>query len=995
MRIRPLHFLALLCIPLFSGQGFTSMQAGIYAPDTASTHFLAVRRTLETFGIPYTVSTRMAALKKCPAVIAAGPLREKSLVSAEVQEMYRYAEEGGALLLAGEIGKSLFPLAGITKAVASQKRFFIRVREPATDSILRYVTHRNEKTWRLGNPKLFKKTVWTFGAGLKDAAPLARFDDSTVALCRREVGPGKVYYLAVGWDAAILTPQIGMDREAQENWVNFFEPTTDMFMLLMKALYQASAFPYFYASLHPGFFRTSLILTHDVDARESFRNAVVFAKMEKRYGFKSTFFITTKNFTDSTDTAYFTPAAAGYVRELDSMGFSVGSHTVSHLKAMDRFPLGQRLAARSEYRPLVKKTLYGELQVSRWLLQDCGVRPLSFRTGHLSYPPQLAGALEECGYRINSTFSAGDVMCNFPFYALASRNLGAAETRVLEIPVTLDESMGFLTKGNADKVVGHWASVIRENMDNEAVTTLLIHPNILGYKYRAEQALLEKVQSKKVWIGDLESYWRFHREREKVRVERAEYRNHTLVLTLNTPYEDIPADFSLVAGPWPAIKKIRVHDNRNKVLSFSMERESGRVRLWSIGLDQRFYEFQRKMVVSIAILFLAVILLLCAFLCFQRMAAKVRAKVEKPAEYEEKALAVLFSEQEPGEKVAGLRKLGRPDHARRILLEQTGYLKGKEKETLAGIYRVMGFFRRDIAELKKRGWWKRAAAAGRLGQLGDSDAEADLLPLLSDKQVEVRIAAAVALGQTRSIGAIPDIIKAVETSDPFTAGMMVQALVPVKAEARRYLIKMVEEEPSNPGLQAQAVAVLGELRDIEAVPALVPLLDSPDLDLKLAILTALGKISDEGVLPAVYPLLVSENEALRTAALRTVARIGSAAAVPELMKFAEAADARFARDAINALVSLGDAGKGELIRLILHGADRAPDALQALQECGYFDEQVMAYTSGNIDRQFEHAEVFLTLLIRRGFVKRIGDLSTREGYERLAELLEQEKGKGS
>src|SRR2546430_9055136 len=45
--------------------------------------------------------------------------------------------------------------------------------------------------------------------------------------------------------------------------------------------------------------RTGLCLSHDVDAREAFRNALTFAQMEAGLGVRSTFFVTTKYFTRS------------------------------------------------------------------------------------------------------------------------------------------------------------------------------------------------------------------------------------------------------------------------------------------------------------------------------------------------------------------------------------------------------------------------------------------------------------------------------------------------------------------------------------------------------------------------------------------------------------------------------------------------------------------------------------------------------------------------
>ena len=185
-------------------------------------------------------------------------------------------------------------------------------------------------------------------------------------------------------------------------------------MLLLKAFYQNHIVPHFTRGFSPGRTKTALLLSHDVDARESFVNSLEYARLERKYGVRSTFFITTKNFSDHTDTAYFTPAAQKAVKTLHEWGFHIGSHSVSHAKDFEFIPKGKRLDRADNYRPLKRKTVYGELQLSKKLLADLGIKVNSFRAGHLAYHPDLGGVLDSLNYSVNSTASANDIMCNFP-----------------------------------------------------------------------------------------------------------------------------------------------------------------------------------------------------------------------------------------------------------------------------------------------------------------------------------------------------------------------------------------------------------------------------------------------------------------------------------------------------------------------------------------------------------------------------------------------------
>src|SRR3970282_1638445 len=164
-----------------------------------------------------------------------------------------------------------------------------------------------------------------------------------------------------------MWPQVAGSCEPARLWINSFEPSGDVFRLLLRGLYEDAVHPFLLVHTIPEGRQTALVLSHDVDARESFRNALDFARMEAALGVRSTFFVTTKYFTDSTDIGYYTPARARFIQQVKRMGFEVGSHSVSHSLSFGKFSVGSGQASRASYDP-GRPTVFCEVRGSQQLL---------------------------------------------------------------------------------------------------------------------------------------------------------------------------------------------------------------------------------------------------------------------------------------------------------------------------------------------------------------------------------------------------------------------------------------------------------------------------------------------------------------------------------------------------------------------------------------------------------------------------------------------------
>jgi peptidoglycan/xylan/chitin deacetylase (PgdA/CDA1 family) len=482
--------------------------------------FQALRRIFDIQGIPYRVLTDTANLRRFRFVIAGGALTNVGLSAEKANALYDYVELGGTLFAAGEIGNRVFQLFGVRQHAPSRRRY--RLYLAGDDESFLYLDRPNERTISLGNGErhFYDEVIWSHGyLPAEGCIPLGTFEDGSMGFARNQYGRGTAYLLGLSFSESVMLPQVGDDFEAQRRFVNSFEPSADVIMLILKALYESRYEPFLYLCTAPYARTTALILSHDVDAQTAFVDSLKFAALENRFGAKSTFFINTKYFSDWMDIDYYNVEAnREAIEELHRLGYEIGSHTVSHYKKFSSVDEGNASVTFDSYDPEKRITVQGEVRVSKELL-DRDVRgqdTVSFRAGDLEFPHMLIRVLEESGYLYDSTHSANDVLTAFPYMAMHEGHLGSTESHIVELPVTLDDSLDFLTAETVDEVVRVWLDVALAHMDNEAITVLLVHPSDTRdeeYKLGAQERLMRGIESAGGWMGDVRTYGRFWRDR--------------------------------------------------------------------------------------------------------------------------------------------------------------------------------------------------------------------------------------------------------------------------------------------------------------------------------------------------------------------------------------------------------------------------------------------------------------------------------------------------
>jgi hypothetical protein len=479
---------------------------------------LSVVHALREMGIPFFVTRDLHTALKHRLVMVYPSVDAHTFSESQASDLRGHVQNGGSVFGVNIFDDALRNDFGFADFVPSRKRYQVDF-IPGSDPITRYLNRPEELRVRLGDPK-YAEIFWTNGytpdAGAK---VLARFEDGTAALLQNTIGKGRAYLCGLSFHDVVLRSQVNRDFDAERHYANAFEPGADVWMLLLRAWYEANEPDAVRVSTIPDGKSSILLLSHDVDWENSFAPAAEFARMEKKHNVSSTFFIQTKYVNDYNSHAFFFDTDLDYLKALPAFGASIGSHSIIHSRSFNHFELGSGTETFATYRPHATgfdtasgATVFGEVIVSKQLLDGelQGQKTTMFRAGHLRVPVSLPEALERSGYEFDSSFTADDVLTNFP-YALPL-DLGFAEDSTLyEFPVTFEDEESPTLPERIDQAV----DVIRANAENGAINVILIHSNDAGTKLHAEETLLSRLPAD-VTATDMLSYARFWRSRDRL-----------------------------------------------------------------------------------------------------------------------------------------------------------------------------------------------------------------------------------------------------------------------------------------------------------------------------------------------------------------------------------------------------------------------------------------------------------------------------------------------
>ena len=508
---------------------------------------IAIVHVLREMGIPFFVTRDLKQALQHRMVILYPEVGPRTFTEAQAQELIAFVKQGGNILAQNVYWGGLKPLFGFRDFTSSRKRHRLAF-TAATDPVTKYLNRPEEREISLGGQNV-PEVIWSNGYTAEAGTEvLAQFEDGNAALLSNSVGKGKVYLLGLSLVDAVLRCQDNRDFEAQRHYVNEFEPGADVWLLLVRAWYEGYAKDWVRLATIPDGQRSVVLLSHDVDWENSFKPGLDFVRIENANQASSTFFIQTKYVDDANSKAFFFGPDLTALRELKEQGSSIGSHSIIHSRGFNKFDLGTGHEDYPTYQPrglgfdtASGATVFGEVRVSKELLDGevPGQETIFFRAGHLRVPPSLAEALVRSGYQFDSSFTADDVLSNFP-YALPL-DLGFEEdSGIYEFPVTIEDEEA---PGYAQRVP-QALEVIRANAENGAISVVLVHSNESTTKAAAEGEMLRQLPND---IGkmDMLSFAKFWRARDRLqwRVVSASSSTAVLQITSQEPVTGLTFEF--------------------------------------------------------------------------------------------------------------------------------------------------------------------------------------------------------------------------------------------------------------------------------------------------------------------------------------------------------------------------------------------------------------------------------------------------------------------
>ena len=499
-------------------QGDTSRLA-IFLTD-ADSAWLGVAHGLKSIGVPFRITRDVAQATRHRAVLVYPSISGK-LPSATLQALANHARQGGTVVAGHVVGGGLGEVFGFADAVSGQHA---EVRFDTGHPVTAGFTDPAEQRIRIGNPAVAETLVGSYSYTQPRSAPLAVFGDGSAAITVRRYEPGSAYALGMDIGHLLMKGYNNREEGIARSYVNGFEPTLDVLLRLIKAIYLEAEPAAVTLGTVPQGKSLSVLITHDIDYTRSIRNALTYARSAQAAGVPSTHFIQTKYMRDWNDDIFYNDEGSKLVAELQALGREIGSHTVSHSKVLETFAQGRGDEAYPAYQPFVTAedqarggTLFGELRVSKFLLETHapGAEVVSFRPGHLRNPYSLPQTLQATGYRYSSSATANTSLTHLPFRLTHGRGQTAA-TPVFEFPITVEDEHPPRLGDRLPQAIALAKQIARYGGSFVA----LIHTDVLDHKLAFQQGLIEAVRPY-AWFGSVRGFGDWWAARDAVALDVA------------------------------------------------------------------------------------------------------------------------------------------------------------------------------------------------------------------------------------------------------------------------------------------------------------------------------------------------------------------------------------------------------------------------------------------------------------------------------------------
>jgi HEAT repeat protein len=228
----------------------------------------------------------------------------------------------------------------------------------------------------------------------------------------------------------------------------------------------------------------------------------------------------------------------------------------------------------------------------------------------------------------------------------------------------------------------------------------------------------------------------------------------------------------------------------------------------------------------------------------------------------------------------------------------------------------------QIDNLRSKNITLRQRAATLLPFIADSDRIVEpLLNTLEDEMLDVRLAAARALGEIRCIAAIPAIINNLALPGNWPIQRVIEVINQMGKGSVKQLISYLHTPNISQSGQIIAIAGLGIHRGVEALPLIENLLNHGSLEVRIQCAKTLGMIGDKHARVVLCQAMMDDAWELRAASAHALGELGDEAGIEQLNSGLRDQNWWVRLNSANALYEIGGGGINAL-KLALGNSDR-------------------------------------------------------------------------
>jgi HEAT repeat protein len=282
------------------------------------------------------------------------------------------------------------------------------------------------------------------------------------------------------------------------------------------------------------------------------------------------------------------------------------------------------------------------------------------------------------------------------------------------------------------------------------------------------------------------------------------------------------------------------------------------------------------------------------------------------------AILALADGDEPGPEL----ERARPDVVAELVARFARRLRGDARTRLGEYAERAGLVQVEVRRLRARRAWVRARAAFVLGDLGSTTAVEPLLAALDDDDREVRTAAARSLGRLGSVEAALPLARSL-TADRVAWLVAGESLLAIGRDAVPALTPLLSTPDD--ALRARIVELVGRLGDAGHGELLVERLRDTSARVRREAARGLGRLGDEEATDALRRTLGDRVPFVRAAAAEALGAIGDSDSAEPLLELAQVDEFEPANAAAHALGRVDRA----LLLEAARDADASPHVLEA------------------------------------------------------------------